>query len=502
MSFTQASHSPHQLHYHNSKRRSKKRVRREQSPPSTGPSPIGEDISQDDCAEAVNRWDALPTQIIEAEAAARETNCQARPAQAGDGDTTKTNKSNVQNYGIVESFKKYTVNDDGSGPPQRALVRKTTQKINGTTATRDDSPSSVSPVSGGHLGQLRRFVGYTRDCIPSRYWGVMWLLLTEFIASVMALMTRYLEIQKEARPLHPMNIISWRMTAAFVVCLLIGWLKKVPHFPLGRRDLRGLLCLRGLGGFVGVVGFYHALEALPLPDATVISFLVPIIVGIACSLIPAIREPFTGVEKISAITSFIGVMLIARPSFLFPWKHQVPNASDSARAMAVLSALLGACGTSTAYVTLRWLKDQTDTLIPVTYFIGFGMVGSIICLAAIPSLPGFVLPHNALEWGMAAALSIGGFLMQWALTRGMQLTKGSIGSQLISAQLVFAVLLEMLVWGDLPTSYSLVGILLIVCSLTGVNLWKDRSEHIPRPADGTPDEQRGLLREDLENNRD
>jgi drug/metabolite transporter (DMT)-like permease len=230
----------------------------------------------------------------------------------------------------------------------------------------------------------------------------------------------------------------------------------------------------------------------------VISFLVPTIVGIACALIPAIHEPFTMVEQISAVTSFIGVLLIARPSFLFP---QIPignvfDALVSARAMAVLSALLGVFGTSTAYTTLRWLKDGIDPLIPVTYFTGFGAIGSIICLATIPSLPGFLLPITPLEWAMAIALSFGGFVMQWALTRGMQLTKGSIGSQIIAAQLVFAVVFELLVWGDLPKVYSIVGILLIVCSLAGVNIYKakDMSENAKRAGyDGVPEEERGLL---------
>ncbi|KAA8914741.1 hypothetical protein FN846DRAFT_998382 [Sphaerosporella brunnea] len=122
----------------------------------TEPIPIGEDISQDDRAEAVNRWNALPTQITEAEAATRERNRQARLAQADDGETTKTNKSNVQNYGIVESFKKYMANDDRSAPPGRALVIDCPED-KWTTAARDDSTSSVSAVSGGHLGQQALF---------------------------------------------------------------------------------------------------------------------------------------------------------------------------------------------------------------------------------------------------------------------------------------------------------------------------------------------------------
>jgi hypothetical protein len=30
----------------------------------------------------------------------------------------------------------------------------------------------------------------------------------------------------------------------------------VPDFPLGKKEVRWLLVLRGLGGFVGIYGFY------------------------------------------------------------------------------------------------------------------------------------------------------------------------------------------------------------------------------------------------------
>jgi len=85
--------------------------------------------------------------------------------------------------------------------------------------------------------------------------GVMWLLLAEFIASVMALTTRYMESLPN-KTLHPMTVISWRMTISLVICLAVGYWNKTPHFPLGPKKLRPFLLLRGVGGFVGVVGFY------------------------------------------------------------------------------------------------------------------------------------------------------------------------------------------------------------------------------------------------------
>jgi len=315
--------------------------------------------------------------------------------------------------------------------------------------------------------------------------GLLWLLLTEFLASIMGLAARYLQTSlPNGNTYHPLQIISWRMTITFAACVLCGWWKKVPDSPWGRQDLRGILRARGAGGFLGVVGFYYALSALPLPDATVISFLVPTLVGIACSIIPAIREPFTRVERLSALVSFIGVILIARPAFLrpiFPWlgseseanDPKVPGVSESARALAVVVAFAGVCGASAAYTTLRWLGHRTHPLIPVIYFNGVASIGSILCLVFVPFFPSLVLPQTGLEWGIALGLSASGLLMQWGLTIGMQLEKGGRGSQMIYVQLVFALILEWMVWGDLPTGLSLFGILLIISSVTAVNVFKE-----------------------------
>ncbi|KAA8914395.1 hypothetical protein FN846DRAFT_902111 [Sphaerosporella brunnea] len=109
-------------HYHR-----RKRQRRQRSPASAAPSTT----PQDDRAEAVKGWNALPNRIAEEDAAARERNRLAR--LAGDGDTT--NKSNVHNHAIDGSFKQYKVNDDGS----RAFVRE-------LTATSTTTPTDTSSV--------------------------------------------------------------------------------------------------------------------------------------------------------------------------------------------------------------------------------------------------------------------------------------------------------------------------------------------------------------------
>ena len=125
--------------------------------------------------------------------------------------------------------------------------------------------SNISALSSQNVGG---------DAAPAprgliyQYRGVLWLLLAEFISSIMALLTRYLltlDASKTGRHLHALNIISWRMPIGFATCLAMGWWNKVEDFPLGHKDLRPVLMLRGLGGFVAVTCLYCQFSSLSIP---------------------------------------------------------------------------------------------------------------------------------------------------------------------------------------------------------------------------------------------
>lgn len=91
---------------------------------------------------------------------------------------------------------------------------------------------------------------------------------------------------------HALQIIFVRMLATALIGSFYMWREKVPDFPLGPRNVRGLLVLRGMAGSVGLFGLYckngsalfkeyklmnraDSLSYLDVSDATVITFLVP-----------------------------------------------------------------------------------------------------------------------------------------------------------------------------------------------------------------------------------
>ncbi|KAI5805136.1 hypothetical protein EDC01DRAFT_610118 [Geopyxis carbonaria] len=334
--------------------------------------------------------------------------------------------------------------------------------------------------------------------------GVFLLLVAEFLSSSMGITTRYLETSLPGgRKLHPFHIMWCRMGVTLSCSLLLGWYQGTQFFPFGRKEIRPLLILRSMGGFVGLSGFYFGLAALPLPESTVITFLVPTVVGIACALLPALREPFTNVEKISASVAFCGVILIARPAFLystFPWLDDQsenntagPSVSPAERAFAVIVALFGVLGAATAYTMIRWIGNRADTLIPVIYFSGFVTFATTICMIFVPSVPMIKWPGDAFEWALILSMSFSGFVMQWTLTRGLQLEKAGRASQMLYCQLLFAIFFEWMVWGDVPKGLSLVGGSLVLASVIFVNTYK--SAPLPKPIkkEDEEEQQRALL---------
>lgn len=71
----------------------------------------------------------------------------------------------------------------------------------------------------------------------------------------MSMTTRLLETGFETK-FHALQIIFVRMLATALIGSVYMWFKNVPNFPLGPKEVRGLLVLRGFAGSAGLFGLY------------------------------------------------------------------------------------------------------------------------------------------------------------------------------------------------------------------------------------------------------
>lgn len=226
-----------------------------------------------------------------------------------------------------------------------------------------------------------------------------------------------------------------------------------------------------------------------------ITFIIPTLTALVCFI--WLREPFTVREALAALIAFTGVLLVARPTWLFPSPAVDPITgepelnvlnvlmevastpkttptpiSPTQRTLTVLVAILGAFGASTAYATIRVIGKRAHSLISVNYFAAIATVGSALVLLIHPDLH-FVMPESASQWGLIAIIGLTGFLLQFLLTEGLQREKAGRATNLMYLQLVLALIIERVIWGTTPPLESFGGAALIIGAAIWITLQKN-----------------------------
>jgi drug/metabolite transporter (DMT)-like permease len=240
-----------------------------------------------------------------------------------------------------------------------------------------------------------------------------------------------------------------------------------------------------------------SLMYLPLSDATVITFLSPVIAGYGCHLL--IGEPFTRTEQIASYVSLFGVILISRPTSFHSggvdptispplpgpsnttsngYDFPVPTSQQRLGAIAV--AMLGVCGTAVALTVIRWIGKRAHPILSVTYFAVWCAFVSTVVLATASHLPApftsphlhFALPASPRQWAMLFFLGTCGFIMQFLMTAGLAHEKSNRATNMVYTSMLFALLWDRWVFGTVPGMWSLLGSGLILGSAIYVAVQK------------------------------
>ncbi|RDB21736.1 hypothetical protein Hypma_010932 [Hypsizygus marmoreus] len=319
------------------------------------------------------------------------------------------------------------------------------------------------------------------------------LLITASQAFFSCMNTAVKKLNSIDPPVPTLELIVVRMGITYLCSMSYMLYAKVPDPWLGPKGVRLLLVFRGFSGFFGLFGIYYSLQYLSLSDATVLTFLAPLCTGIAGAIF--LKENFTKTQALASVCSLFGVVLIARPVFLF--RHHSPSAPEALaihvpeylhvrqlvpdpsekgtpeqRLIAVGVALIGVLGSTGAYTSITAIGKRAHPLHAMTSF-------SLQCVivATVGMLvqgTTFVIPTR-LEW-LALLLMIGifGFIAQFLLTMGLQRETAGRGSTAVYTQVVFAAILERLFFRTVLSILSVLGTLIIISSALYVAMTKER----------------------------
>jgi drug/metabolite transporter (DMT)-like permease len=240
-------------------------------------------------------------------------------------------------------------------------------------------------------------------------------------------------------PIHQLVFSNslFALLPVLLVSLRRGGLARLRTRRLGLHVLRGLL---GAGG--GLLAFY-AYSRLPLADAYAIIFTTPLIIT-ALSL-PVLGEP-VGWRRWSAVgVGFIGVLIMLRPGV-------APIGIGS------LATLGAACLSALSILLVRKLGTTESTAAIALYS------NLTVAVAMIPLLPfGSVVP-GALDLCLMAAAGLIGGTALLVLIAAYRSAPAALVAPFQYSQMVWAILIGFVVWGDVPEAAKLVGAAVVAAS--------------------------------------
>jgi drug/metabolite transporter (DMT)-like permease len=229
--------------------------------------------------------------------------------------------------------------------------------------------------------------------------------------------------------------------------LTLHALKRAGVSPWGTE--RGLLLLRGLFGYAALSCFLWAVVRLPLAETTVIHFTNPVFTALLAAVF--LGEVLGVGEVFLALAALAGVLIVARPGFLFG------NVSGL-DPVAVMVALAGAVLSAGAYVTVRRLTRTNHPLVIVLAFALVTLFGSLPA-----TVPVFVMPRGP-EWGYLLGVGLATQAGQVFVTNALQLEKAGRVMAVGYLQIVFAAVWGLLVFREVPDHWTALGALVIIVS--------------------------------------
>ena len=216
--------------------------------------------------------------------------------------------------------------------------------------------------------------------------------------------------------------------------------------PIIHKDLLDkYVIMRTICELLGAVFFVTAIALTPLSSASAILQITPLLVTIGAVIV--FREK-VGWRRWSAVfVGFMGVLLILRPGFggFMP---------------ASIFALLGSVFLAARDLSTRAMKvDLPSVTIALYAFIAFGISGILI----IPFNSPMVIPSlNQIMYFIGA--STFGVFAYYSLVISSRIGEMSVISPFRYSRIVFAMLLAIIILGERPDSFTLIGAAIIVLS--------------------------------------
>ncbi|XP_060950498.1 solute carrier family 35 member G1 [Limanda limanda] len=289
--------------------------------------------------------------------------------------------------------------------------------------------------------------------------GLFYAFLSTVFFSTIALLV------KSIQGIHAIEISAIRcfFQMLFVMPLLIY--HKTGF--LGPRDKRIYLVLRGFIGSNAMILLFYAIQQMPLADATVIMFSNPVFTSLLAWIF--LKEKCTIWDCVFTVFTLTGVLLIARPPFLFGQQVRGIEGDYVNHVKGTIAAFAGAIGAAFTFVILRKMGKSVHYYLSVWYY---AVIGLIECLITVTVLGEWKYPYCGRDRWILMLIAVLGIAGQTFLTKALQIEKAAPVALMRTLDVVLAFIFQFIFFNRAPTLWSLGGALCVVASTSGIAVKK------------------------------
>ncbi len=260
------------------------------------------------------------------------------------------------------------------------------------------------------------------------------------------------------------SILIRGVFASFLIGLL-AWHKKALFVRVRKAD-RWIMGVRLVGEIGGTICFLTALFNMPIANATAILQVLPLAVTLASAVF--LKEK-VGWRRYSAIAiGFVGVLIVIRPG----------SEGFNEYSFWVIGAVI--------FIVLRDLVTRKLSSDVPSLFVSFTTAVGITATAAVLSPTMVWHPvtlHHTGMLGVAALFLVVGYLFS---VMTMRVGDISFASPFRYTNLIWALIIGLVIFGDSLDQWTLIGSTIIVA--TGVyTFYRERRKHFP-PAQNSADQ--------------
>ncbi len=273
--------------------------------------------------------------------------------------------------------------------------------------------------------------------------GVIWMLVTGLCFVAVTALVKYLG---DDMPAAQSAFLRYLLGLVF----LLPMLSALRAMQLTRRSL-GVYSLRGVLHALGVILWFYAMTRIPLAEVTAMNYLTPIYVTIGAALF--LGERLALRRLLAVLAAFAGALIILRPGL-----------------REVSPGHLAMLGTAIFFAASYLMAKRMSGEVNASVVVGMLSITVTICLA--PVAYAVWVPTTAMQifwlfW--VAAFATAG---HYSMTLAFAAAPITVTQPVTFLQLVWAVALGALVFGEPADLFVILGGLIIMASVLVIT-WRE-----------------------------